>query len=46
MAAFFIQMVLFHPEDNYVVVVEAKMVDLVIATMKAQARTQDLVTSK
>jgi hypothetical protein len=36
-AAFFVQMVQFHHEDNYVVVMEAKAVDLVIATTKAQA---------
>jgi hypothetical protein len=38
MAAFFIQMVQLHPEDGYMVVVEVEVVDLVIATMKAQAQ--------
>jgi hypothetical protein len=37
-AAFFIQMVQLHPEYDYMVVVEVEAVDLVIATMKAQAR--------
>jgi hypothetical protein len=40
------RLIQFHPKDNYMVVVEAKMVDLVIATMKAQARAQDHVTPK
>jgi hypothetical protein len=35
-----------HPEDDYVVVVEAEMVNLVIATMKAQAWAQDPVIPK
>jgi hypothetical protein len=43
-AAFFVQMVQLHPEDDYVVVVEVEAVDLVIATTKAQARAQDPVT--
>jgi hypothetical protein len=42
-AAFFVQIVQFHPENDYMVVVEVEVVDLVIATMKAQARTQDPV---
>jgi hypothetical protein len=37
-AAFFVHMVQLHPKDDYVVVVEVEAVDLVIATMKAQAR--------
>jgi hypothetical protein len=37
-------MVQFHPEDDYVVVVEVEVVDLVIATMKAQALAQDPMT--
>jgi hypothetical protein len=40
MAAFFVQMVRFHLEDNYMVVV---MVDLVIVTTKVQVWTQDPV---
>jgi hypothetical protein len=40
------RLIQFHPKDNYMVVVEAEMVDLVIATMKAQARAQDHVTPK
>jgi hypothetical protein len=39
-------MVQLHPKDKYILVLEAKMVDLVIATMKAQARAQDPVTPK
>jgi hypothetical protein len=46
MAAFFVQMVQLHLEDDYVVVVEVEAVDLVITTTKAQARAQDLVTPK
>jgi hypothetical protein len=34
-AAFFVQMVQLHPEDDYVVVVEVEGIDLVIATTKA-----------
>jgi hypothetical protein len=37
-------MVELHPEDDYVMVIEAEAVDLVIATMKAQAWAQDPVT--
>jgi hypothetical protein len=37
-AAFFIQMVQLHPEDDYVMVVEAKAGDPVIATTKVQAQ--------
>jgi hypothetical protein len=44
MAVFFVHMVQLHPEDNHVVVVEAEMVDLVIAAMKVQAWAQDPVT--
>jgi hypothetical protein len=36
-------MVQLHPEDDYVMVVEAEVVDLLIATIKAQARIQDPV---
>jgi hypothetical protein len=39
-------MVQFHPKDDYVVVVEVEAVDLIIATMKTQARAQDPVTLK
>jgi hypothetical protein len=46
MAAFFVQMIQLHPENDYMVVVEVEAVDLVIATTKAQARAQDLVTPK
>jgi hypothetical protein len=42
---FFVQMVQLHPEDNYVMVVKAEAIDLVITTTKAQARAQDSVTS-
>jgi hypothetical protein len=46
MATFFVQMIQLHPENDYMVVVEVEAVDLVIATTKAQARAQDLVTPK
>ena len=46
MAAFFVQMVQHHLEDNYVMVVEVEVVDMVIVTMKAQAQAQDLVIPK
>jgi hypothetical protein len=46
MAAFFVQMVQLHPEDDYVVVVEVEAVDLVIATTKAQAQAHDYVIPK
>jgi hypothetical protein len=39
-------MVQLHLEDDYVVVVEVEVVDLVITTTKAQARVQDLITPK
>jgi hypothetical protein len=45
-AAFFIQRVQLHPEDDNMVVVEVEAVDLVIATTKAQAQAQDPVTPK
>jgi hypothetical protein len=35
-AAFFIQTIQLHLEDDYVVVVEVEAVDLIIATTKAQ----------
>jgi hypothetical protein len=44
MAAFFLQMVQLHPEDDYMVVVKAKAIHLVTTTMKAQAWAQDPVT--
>jgi hypothetical protein len=43
-AAFFVQIVQLHPEDDYVVVVEVEAVDLVIATTKTQAWAQDPMT--
>jgi hypothetical protein len=33
-------MVQLHPEDDYKVVVEVEAIDLIIATMKAQARAR------
>jgi hypothetical protein len=45
-AAFFVQMVQLHPENDYMVVVEVEAIDMVIATTKDQARAQDPVTLK
>jgi hypothetical protein len=39
-------MVQLHLEDDYVMLVEAEVVDLVIATTKAQVWVHDLVTPK
>jgi hypothetical protein len=44
MVTFFVQMVQLHHEIDYKVVVEVEAVDLVIATMKVQARIKDPVT--
>ena len=46
MADYFVQMVQLHPENDYVVVVEVEIVDLMIVTRKVQTRAQDPVTLK